>query len=81
MNLGDKIQCQACVGHGDDAGCYRCGGYRYIAEVHACPSCGTRYWARPHAYTTYDGKKWTSFDGLEITDRFPGPSTCARCEK
>lgn len=59
-----RIKCQA--NHGDFIkGCSSCGGYGTIFEEVKL-DCGHKYWSRPGAYSTYDGKIFTSLDGLKI---------------
>lgn len=73
-----NIKCQAT--HSKDGGCYACGGFKKVLEVRKCGTCGHECLVRPGAYTSYPGKVWMSFDGVEITD---GSGTdygfCSKC--
>ena len=80
----NRIKCQ-----GSDCkknGCYSCGGYGYVLETAQCSNCLQEYWTRPGNYTIYDGKKFTSIDGLEITfhlstdgKEMKTKTTCSKC--
>lgn len=61
-----KLKCQA--PHVEGKGCYTCGGYGYLASQGKCGCCGRLTWFRPDPYTTYCGKQYRTFDGLEMTD-------------
>jgi hypothetical protein len=62
-------------------GCFTCGGYGVVLAVRKCPTCGHEALARPGSYTTYDGKQWTTFDGVEVTDYLSKPSVCSFCSE
>lgn len=74
-----NVKCQA--KHDATGGCATCGGYEIILAVRKCPSCGHCALVRPGSYTSYEGKKWRTFDGVEITDHFKNPSTCSYCRE
>lgn len=71
----NKIKCQAV----HDNGCSTCGGYGHILEETTL-ICGHKAWFRPEPYTTYDGKRITSRDGLECVQREDG-LYCAKCDE
>lgn len=73
-----NIKCQRCKP--SDEGCATCGGFKIVLDRNNCPTCNAVYWTRPHARTTYDGKRFFSFDGLEIIVKSDGKWQCARCE-
>lgn len=67
----NDIACQACTPESREKdGCHRCGGYcggyGVVLQVCSCHSCGKQYLSRPGCYTSYAGKRVTSFDGLEL---------------
>lgn len=71
-----SIKCQA--EHKSGKGCYTCGGYKTIMVSMTC-GCGRKYWVRPGAWTWYEGKEYTSVDGLKITCHTDGDK-CRYCE-
>ena len=80
--LSKTLLCQMC--DGKSSSCSSCGGYGYVAELIKCTMCKRAGWFRPGAYTTYEGKEYTSIDGLEMVDHFVDgeiSSNCKRCEK
>lgn len=71
------IPCQA--KHVDGAGCYTCRGYGNVLQQSTLVCCGKRYWYRPDSgYTVYEGKEWTSFDGVDVVWTLAG-TACAEC--
>lgn len=78
----EAIRCSACVEKKPNEGCIKCGGYGFLAYPQFCDGCGQKYWLRPGVFTCYDGKKITTFDGLELTYHFIDgvvSRTCSRC--
>jgi hypothetical protein len=74
-----SIPCQAT--HLEGEGCYNCSGYKVVLHQRSCPGCHKQYWARPNSgCTVYDGKPWTSFDGLELVWRHGGVM-CKACDE
>ena len=76
------IECQRC--NGAKQSCSVCGGYGIVYEVLRCDNCGREYYSRPGAYTLYDGKKFITMDGLEITyycNKNGCKTTCRFCEQ
>jgi len=76
--MNDQIPCQACDPEAE-TGCSVCGGYKVVLARGMCSGCGTRYWHRPGVYTSFDGKRWRTFDGLEMVCR-PEATRCAACD-
>lgn len=74
----NEIKCQRCKP--DDDGCGTCGGYKIIYSLWTC-KCGRTGWVRPGAYTSYEGKRWFTRDGLEVVDHFSGGRNCIYCEE
>lgn len=72
-----RMPCQAC--RRDESGCYTCGGYGYILEKSKCRLCKREAWFRPGAHTVYEGKHYSSFDGLEFVWHVDG-ANCIHCE-
>jgi len=75
----NKIPCQACKGKRKEKGCMTCGGYKVVLEKVECNTCRHPRWVRPGVYTRYEGKQWTSLDGIVVTERGDKPSTCSFC--
>lgn len=73
-----SIDCQKCDG---ESPCSRCGGYGIIAVKRvACTQCKVEAWFKPGVATMYDGKRYESFDGLQLIYRTGGESVCEGCE-
>jgi len=64
-------------------GCSVCGGFRVIANLLSCPTCGRTGYFRPGAETSYAGKHFYSIDGLEMVITELGKSkrkmVCIHC--
>jgi hypothetical protein len=58
-----EIKCKGCKP--GDSGCSTCGGFKEVLIL-VTASDGTEYWTRPGVYTSYEGKEWTSFDGVRL---------------
>jgi hypothetical protein len=43
-----------------------CGGYKIVWEVGTCRGCGREYYTTPGCYTIYEGKRFTTVDGLQL---------------
>lgn len=72
----ERIRCQA--DHGDfKKGCGTCGGHGTVFDQVRL-DCGHKYWTRPGAYTVFEGKVFTSLDGLNIICLKNG-SMCLAC--
>jgi hypothetical protein len=76
----NEIKCQACTEESRKKGCYRCGGAGIVLREIKCDLCERTYWTAPVAYTSYEGKQWTSFDGLVLIDH-KGSRSCVHCER
>ncbi len=79
--MSEMIKCRA--PHAKTGGCVVCGGYKYlISKEKVCTQCGLEGWVRPGNYTSYDGKKWNTFDGIRMTDHFGEKPIrlCPKCE-
>ena len=73
-----QILCQA--DHKEGQGCYTCGGYKILLfQGPVCMTCNRVGWLRPGNHTTYVGKRWRTYDGIEMTQRANG-SVCDSCE-
>lgn len=71
-----RIKCQA--DHGDfSKGCSTCGGFGTVFDQVKL-DCGHKYWTRPGTYTMFEGKIFTSLDGLAIICLNIG-SMCVTC--
>lgn len=78
MSKTKTIPCQDI--HDENGGCYTCGGYGVVmVNGEACSKCNAKAWFRPGNHTFYDGKKYKSSDGLQLTWH-PGGTLCYRCE-
>jgi hypothetical protein len=75
-----QILCQACAAFPASKGCATCGGLKVLLRESCCPLCRRPHFIRPGVYTNYDGKRWTTFDGVEMVDRIEG-SRCLDCDK
>lgn len=71
-----KIKCQACDGTGP---CGTCGGYGIVLQRVRCRRCGSPRWERPGCFTVYEGKTWTSVDGVTVTYHTRAPDECSKC--
>lgn len=60
-----EIKCQECKGKKRENGCGTCGGYGVLITK-ATTEDGVKYWTRPRRYTVYVGKRFRSFDGVEL---------------
>lgn len=61
--------------------CFHCHGYGHVLEnVKICTKCEVRGWVRPGVFTSYDGKKWQTTDGIGVVDRENG-RLCADCDR
>lgn len=72
------IECQA--NHDKNGGCRVCGGYGIILAQRQC-GCGRTGWFRPGAFTTYEGKHYRSFDGLDWVAHPKTRDNCIHCEQ
>ena len=60
-------------------GCPHCGGYGYLVEEIELSCCERDVWVRPGVFTSFDGKRWTTFDGVEMVESMAG-RRCAECD-
>jgi hypothetical protein len=76
-----EIRCRAC--RPEDEGCRRCGGYKVllVKREDICPKCETSAWVSPGVHTSYEGKRYVTFDGLEMVCHLDRPDNCAGCEE
>lgn len=73
-----KIKCQFCSP--EETSCRQCGGFKVLLFKAKC-ACGQVYWDSPGVLTIYDGKRHTTFDGLEIIYHLNSGVECSKCEK
>jgi hypothetical protein len=78
VKKGDQIPCQGCAP--EATGCETCGGYKFVLCVGACDDCGRTYWTRPGVYTSWEGKRYRSLDGLALVCRADGVR-CVPCDE
>lgn len=75
------IYCERCKGDAElENGCATCGGHRTVLGAVTCRICKREAWVRPGVHTSYEGKRWHTFDGVEWVDH-KSSSNCADCEK
>lgn len=62
-------------------GCSECGGRGWVVESYSAGCCGRKIWCRSWLRTVYVGKKYTTFNGIEMTvvDLDPYGEVCDRC--
>lgn len=76
----EKIKCKS--KHSGTGGCGVCGGYGYlIAKQKVCTECGLEGWVRPGSWTSYEGKRWNTFDGITMTQHFRNETSVSLCPK
>lgn len=73
----NKIKCKA--KHFINKGCMYCGGYKYVLIKKKC-DCGRFGWMKPGPYSVYDGKHFTTIDGLEFVYHDEFGLNCIYCE-
>lgn len=73
----NKIPCQQQNCEKD--GCSSCYGYGVVLTQSQL-GCGCLAWVRPGVFTIYEGKTWTTFDGVHVTYK-DGKEICSRCLK
>lgn len=71
-----KIPCQCGK---PENGCSRCGGSGVVLEQTNCKACGKSYWVRPGVYSSFEGKRWQSLDGLQLVDTAKHGTLCLAC--
>lgn len=75
-----QIKCRACEMHPKGKGCGTCGGYRFLLElIPVCSDCKVMGWVRPGVYSSYDGRMWKTFDGIDMVDYSDG-RVCSGCD-
>ena len=74
----NEIQCQA--KHEEGKGCSTCGGYLIVLQRSQCAICKRPNWVRPGVYTSFEGKRWTTFDGMTMVCRAAG-FRCTECDE
>jgi len=62
-----------------DENCHTCGGHRICLQKITC-KCGRFGWNRLGVHTMYEGKTYSSVDGLEWTCHMNKPNNCKYCE-
>jgi hypothetical protein len=62
-----------------DSGCPICGGFKVVFEWVSCMTCEGPYLIRPGVHTVYEGKKFTSVDGVTVTVHLNRNWECDRC--
>lgn len=72
------IKCQACLP--SDTSCRTCHGHKVLLVTGHCGKCKREIWIRPGAYTSFEGKRWVSFDGVTMVDHMSAASNCLQCE-
>ena len=73
----DIINCQG--ENCNENGCYSCGGYGHVLKKYSC-ICDKQYWSPGSSgYTVYEGKRWTSFDGLKMRESIEFGTLCESC--
>lgn len=74
-----SLQDIACQSNHEGTGCRTCGGYKFVLAIAECtfPGCSRQYLTRPGHWTIYAGKRFTSFDGLELW--YPTLDSGAQC--
>lgn len=82
--MNPTIECKGCkdAPESDDwtkSGCGTCGGQKVVLVRNTCDGCRQNYWSRPGVYTTYVGKTWTSFDGVQLVQATRDRVVCAKC--
>lgn len=78
--MSEVIECLACTPESrKHRGCGTCGGYGYIYSQWTCPGCSVKAWLRPGAHTVFDGKTFTSMNGVTLVWR-KGGQLCFDCD-
>lgn len=76
----NPILCQACACKPKESGCDVCGGFGVVFVTISCEKCDRTGLVRPDAFTSYEGKKWRTVDGLTMFEHMTG-RLCEYCEE